>query len=183
MNRITASRLLLLVAPALLGATTAAAAPGDEAIHRSEGPDGVPVFSDRPAIDSRRVELGPANTFDAVEVPRVDREQDRGSGSRTTTASHEVTIESPGAEAPVRANGGSVDVVASVKPALTSGDRLELLMDGTPVAESLDGSFRIGNVDRGEHRIRVRVVNENGKVRGESPSQVIYVLRHSVLGP
>jgi uncharacterized protein (DUF427 family) len=70
-----------------------------------------------------------------------------------------------------------------VAPARAGSDRLELLMDGTVVAESRDGSFRVENVDRGEHRIRVRVVDESGGIHGESPSQVIYVKRRSVLGP
>jgi hypothetical protein len=184
MYRIAASRLLLFVALPLLGGTASAAAPeNDSMIHRSEGADGVPVFSDRAMQGSRRVELGPANTFDAVEVPRADREQDRGSGTRTTDASYGVTIDSPGAGAPVRANGGTVEVTASVEPAPAGSDRLELLMDGTVVAESRDGSFRVENVDRGEHRIRVRVVDEYGNIHGESPSQVIYVQRHSVLAP
>ncbi|MDZ7826449.1 MAG: hypothetical protein U5R48_11020 [Gammaproteobacteria bacterium] len=183
MYRIAARRLFLLVVFPLLGVTAGAAAPDDDSIHRSEGADGVPVFSDRAVDGSRPVQLSPANTFDAVEIPRADREPDRGSGTRTTKATYEVTIDSPGAEAPVRANGGIVEVTASVEPAPASGDRMELLMDGAVVAESRDGSFRVENVDRGEHRIRVRVVDGNGNVHGESPSQVIYVLRRSVLAP
>jgi|AntRauTorcE11898_2_1112593.scaffolds.fasta_scaffold13672_2 hypothetical protein len=183
MCRIAAHRLLLLVALPLLGAMAGAAGPDDPSIHRSEGADGVPVFSDRAAEGSHRVELSPANTFDAVEVPTVDREPDRDSGTRTTAATYRVAIDAPGAEAAVRANGGIVDVTASMEPAPARGDRLELLMDGTVVAESRDGSFRVENVDRGEHRIRVRVVDESGGIHGESPSQVIYVKRRSVLGP
>ena len=183
MSRIATRRLFLLVVFPLLGVTAGAAAPDDGSIHRSEGADGVPVFSDHAVDGSRPVQLNPANTFDAVEIPRAEQEPDRGSGTRTTKATYEVAIDSPGAEAPVRANGGIVEVTASVEPAPASGDRLELLMDGAVVAKSRDGSFRVENVDRGEHRIRVRVVDGNGNVHGESPSQVIYVLRHSVLAP
>jgi hypothetical protein len=172
--------LTLLVLPAL-------AAP----IYRTRDESGNPVFTDRPqGADAERVDVAPStsNVYRLPEsIPGTDpgtvAEEDLGAPEAGSSPSYTVFVAQPGVEEAVRANGGNVTVLARVEPELREGDRLELLWDGEPRGTSRDGSFRLQAVDRGEHRVAIRVLGEDGDELARSDAVTFYVLRRSVLLP
>jgi hypothetical protein len=174
--------LTLLVLPAL-------AAP----IYRTRDESGNPVFTDRPqGADPERVDVAPStsNVYrlpEAVPAPDPGTVADENLGTPEADAaappSYTVFVEQPGVEEAVRANGGNVTVLARVEPGLREGDRLELLWDGEPRGTSRDGSFRLEAVDRGEHRVVIRVLGGDGDELARSDTVTFYVLRRSVLLP
>ncbi|MEE4381443.1 MAG: DUF4124 domain-containing protein [Pseudomonadales bacterium] len=174
--------LTLLVLPAL-------AAP----IYRTRDESGNPVFTDRPqGADAERVDVAPS-TSNVYRLPEAvpatdpgtlgDEELGTPEADPAATPSYTVFVEQPGVEEAVRANGGNVTVLARVEPQLREGDRFELLWDGEPRGTSRDGSFQLEAVDRGEHRVAIRVVGADGAELARSDAVTFYVLRRSVLLP
>lgn len=156
---------------------------GEHPIYRTTGPDGGPVFTDRPgAAPAERVDLSPGNSFEPGDLPVTRPERGRAASGSTENASvYEIAIESPGADQTVRENAGNLTVVSRVEPALAAGDRLQLLLDGAPAGTSTDGVFQLTAVDRGTHQLQVRVVDTRGRVHATSAAHSFHLLRHSVL--
>jgi hypothetical protein len=165
------------------GATAADGESREPSIYRTTGPDGQPVFTDRPgAAPAERVELSPRNTFDPGDLPVTRTSSDpEDSGSSEDAPVYEVAIASPGDAETVRANGGNLTVTSSVEPELAAGDRLQLLLDGSPAGTSTNGVFDLQAMDRGEHRLQVQVIDERGRVQATSATHRIQLLRVSVL--
>lgn len=155
------------------------------AIYRTTGPDGGPVFTDRPGTaPAEPVELSPGNTFDADDLPPVPRTRESGRNedeSGQDEAAYEVAIESPGNAETIRENAGNLTITARVEPELAGTDRLQLMLDGAPAGTSTDGTFRLDAMDRGQHRLQVRVIDERGRVHATSATHTIQLLRHSIL--
>lgn len=69
-------------------------------------------------------------------------------------------------------------------PDLAAGDRLEFLVDGTPVAPpSVILEFPLYGIPRGEHVLQARVIDSTGNVASTSPATVMYVWQASLLFP
>lgn len=92
----------------------------------------------------------------------------------------------PTAGATVHDNAGDVEVVVALDPALRSsaGHRLAVALDGALLPlRSTSPRFVVGDIDRGEHRLRVLVVAADGKSLIRSDERTIYVWRASRLFP
>ena len=118
-----------LVLCLLTGAATVSA----EAF-RHIGPDGEVYFSDRPAPDSERLKLRPAQTFTLPEVSQPSAATETGVGQtkedKDKFAYAQFEIVKPSFDQGVRANDGSVTIYMSLQPALRQGDSIELIIDG-----------------------------------------------------
>ena len=97
---------------------------------------------------------------------------------------HSAAILSPADDEALRANGGQLTVSARIVPALRPGHRLQLLLDGTPKGRpQTSAQFHLTDVDRGTHRLRVRILDAAaGVVFVGKPSQ-FHLLRHSIRHP
>ena len=63
-------------------------------------------------------------------------------------------------------------------PALGETDEFQLTLDGQPYGETTrNNSFVVREIPRGEHNIRVNVINLEGKVLASSDSVRVFVLR------
>jgi hypothetical protein len=72
----------------------------------------------------------------------------------------------------------------TIAPALASGDKVELLIDGAPVAppmKSLD--FPLSGIARGPHLLQARIIDSTGNVGSISPSSTFFVWEASRLFP
>ncbi len=88
----------------------------------------------------------------------------------------------PSAGEAVRANGGELSVEVQITPVLHSGHRAQLLLDGVPQGPSRPSPrFHLVGVDRGEHRLQVRVVDADGEILFNGKQSIFYLLRHSRL--
>ncbi|PVZ10299.1 MULTISPECIES: DUF4124 domain-containing protein [unclassified Pseudomonas] len=90
-------------------------------------------------------------------------------------------ILSPAPEGTVSHAGGEVVVTLTSEPALVPGDLFELLLDDNPVgAPGTSPVIPLTNVDRGEHRLAVRIIDIHGRVVEQTASQTFFMQRISL---
>ena len=93
-------------------------------------------------------------------------------------------IVSPADGEGLRANSGNFKVQAQIEPALRQGHRLQLLLDGNPQgAAQASLTFRLTGVDRGEHQLRLQVIDGDGGLVFAGEASTFHLLRHSKLHP
>ena len=80
---------------------------------------------------------------------------------------------------------GLLDVQISVQPAIASGHRLRLYLDGQSVngVPARATSFTIDQVFRGEHTLRAAVEDSGGRRLIESPTVRFFVQQTSIQNP
>jgi hypothetical protein len=97
---------------------------------------------------------------------------------------YDIEIVSPTDQEAVFNDSGDFSVRTSVVPDLAMGDRLELLVDGTPVAPpSPILEYPLNGVTRGEHVLQARIIDSTGNVASTSQPSVVYVWQASLLFP
>ena len=83
-----------------------------------------------------------------------------------------------------RANSGNLAVRAETQPELLQGHRLRLLLDGNAQSPAqASPAFRLTGVERGEHQLRLQIVDDDGTLVFEGESSAFHLLRHSKLHP
>ena len=97
---------------------------------------------------------------------------------------YDIDIVSPADLSTVFDNSGDFSVRMTVVPDLEAGDRLEFLVDGTPVGPpSPILEIPLQGIPRGEHVLQARVIDSTGNVGAMSPPSVVYVWQASLLFP
>ena len=100
------------------------------------------------------------------------------------TGRYDVDIVSPGDLATVFSDSGDFSVRTKVVPDLAAGDRLEFLLDGTPIGPpSPILELPLYGITRGEHVLQARIIDSTGNVASVSPASVVYVWQASLLFP
>lgn len=157
---------------------------GAEEIYVTRDAEGNPVFTDRPGTTpSERVDLRAPNVYEAQSIPEPEPRPARRGRDTEEGIRYTVRITQPGHKEGVRAPDGQVAVTVEVEPGLRRGHRLELLLNGSPVASSgSGGSFTIETFDRGENDLSARVV-DGERTLAESDTTTFYLLRRSLLQP
>ncbi len=149
-------------------------------IYKRTNPDGSVEFTDVPRSDEEKpVPLSPMSTFKATPAPRSVTSNTRADSKKYSA----ISVTSPANEATIRDNTGTVKVSVSLSPALRSGHKLVLLVDGAQKGESTSGSFTLDNLDRGSHSLMAQVVDKAGKTLISSAPVTIYLFRQSVIRP
>ena len=84
----------------------------------------------------------------------------------------------------LRANSGNFEVRAQIEPDLRQGHHLHLLLDGeSQGATQAPLTFRLTGVERGEHQLRLQVIDDDGGLVFEGEPSTFHLLRHSKLHP
>jgi hypothetical protein len=97
---------------------------------------------------------------------------------------YNVDIVSPADLATVFSDSGDFTVRTTVAPDLAAGDRLEFLVDGTPIGPpSPILELPLYGITRGEHVLQARVIDSSGNVASVSQASVVYVWQASRLFP
>ncbi len=95
---------------------------------------------------------------------------------------YRIRLTEPAQGATVRDNNGQLNLNIALEPDLLADHRVELLLDGKVIRTvGGGGSFALDNLDRGEHLVQARVIDENGKVLASSAKRTVYLHRHSQL--
>lgn len=93
----------------------------------------------------------------------------RSSGGNYTAGSPVLSVTSPSNGEVIRNNEGVVTVSGSATNVMP-GSRVELLMDGNPIATGVNNlSATLTNVDRGDHTVVVRVTTSSGQTISSNP--------------
>ena len=84
----------------------------------------------------------------------------------------------------LRANSGNFEVRAQIEPELRQGHHLRLLLDGDPQgAAQASSTFQVTGVERGEHQLRLQIVDDGGGLVFAGEPSTFHLLRHSRLHP
>lgn len=138
----------------------------------------VPVFSDTPSPGATQITVQEANRMLAVtptELPKLKKE---------APVSYKVRIVLPADQDSVRDNNGTVYVQGQVTPVFAQGLRVQLYLDDQAVNEpSANANFILHNVERGEHQLRISLLDQSGAVIAQSNSITFFMHRASVIKP
>lgn len=138
---------------------------------------GVLVFSDSPRSGAEEVKTKTGNIIKStstIEAEVLDITPKR------TIEKYEIEISTPKNNATIRDNTGSVFISGGIKPRFKDGLEVQLMLDGDlydkPQKHSM---FSLRNVNRGEHNIKMLLLDETGKVIATSESVTFYMHRAS----
>ena len=94
---------------------------------------------------------------------------------------YQVSINIPKDNSTIRDNTGSVYIQGSIKPIFKRGLKIQLILDDAPYQEpQTDTRFSLRDINRGEHQIKMQLLNEKGKVIALSEAITFYMHRASV---
>lgn len=153
------------------------ALPANAQIYKYTDASGNTVYSDHApdGVQAQPVELPPLNSVQpqAPSAPSSDT-----SSSEPARNAYEV-LELTGlpTEEALRANNGTFTVSVLIKPRLQPPHQLRLLLDDAPYGQPSNVPIlQLVNVDRGEHRLAVQVINGETIIQ-QSPAVVFTVQR------
>ena len=173
MNRILLAICLIFTAGS---ATTAP-------IYVTKDKDGNSVFSDQKSESSEEVKLKEPTLYspsefikdyeEVMSVPALEEPV----GFKYQT----LTVASPGDEASIRDNTGSLELLFVIKPGIQTGHNIALMMDGEKHSNVAGtGSLMLENIDRGTHEFYLEVVRaaDNSTIQ-TGPATSVTVLRYA----
>ncbi len=168
-------KLLLFI---LLGITLAAPVhPNTAKIYVWRNEKGVLVFSDSPRPGAEEVKTKPGNVIQSstsVDTKVLDIKPQQ------TTEKYEISINTPKNNATIRDNTGSIYIAGGIKPRFKVGLEVQLILDDKPYQKPQKHSmFSLRDIDRGEHKIKMLLLNEEGKVIASSIPVTFYMHRAS----
>ncbi|WP_371374139.1 DUF4124 domain-containing protein [Thalassotalea aquiviva] len=100
---------------------------------------------------------------------------------RVMSEEYHVEITQPEDHSTIRDNSGSIYISGRVAPVFKQGHKVRLLLDGKQHSEPQTRSvFILRDVDRGEHKIKLELLNNKGKVIASSEERTIYLHRARV---
>lgn len=136
------------------------------------------VFSDSPQLGAEEVTLTsrpnivPATESTYTPTKKLEQEQ------------YEVSIIQPEDQSTVRDNTGSVYVSGRISPMFKRGLRVRLLVDGQSQSDSQNNTvFILRDIERGEHKLQLELLDQNGKIIATSPTSTFYLHRASQIKP
>ncbi|AZD45838.1 DUF4124 domain-containing protein [Pseudomonas chlororaphis] len=155
-----------------------AALPAAAQIYRYTDAHGNTAYSDQPPAGApgQAVELAPLNRIEAprpLTPPGVDPVQTPPSRAPAYTTLELSGVPDGGV---VRANNGTFEVEVRLQPPLLNEHRLRLLLDDQPYGQPGNlPNLQLVNIDRGEHRLAVQVL-DGERVVQQSP-QLTFTLQ------
>ena len=138
--------------------------------------EGTLVYSDSPKPGAEEVTVKDPNiSSSSIDTSILDLTPKKISNK------YQVEITQPEENATIRDNTGSVYVSGRIKPIFKRGLSINLLLDGQPYLKPQTHSmFVLRNIDRGEHKIKMELLDEKGKVIASSDPITFYMHRASV---
>lgn len=184
----TVLSITLLLLAGLFAAENSARAEDRTIVYRTEDEQGRPMFSDRGAADAQKIKVRETMTFPAGAFKKPDSSFPYvGIQSKPSKIQHEydtLVIRQPQDDAAIRSNSGNVTVEADLSPSLYPNHRLQLVMDQQVYATNQGAVFKLLNLDRGVHVLRLQIVDvDDDRVIKASEPISISILRPSVLHP
>ncbi|MEW6981017.1 DUF4124 domain-containing protein [Colwelliaceae bacterium 6471] len=159
--------LLSLAAPVLATSTK---------IYVWRNEEGVLVFSDSPKPGAEEVDV----KTDTTVIPSVDTSI-LDITPKAIEEKYIVEITQPENNATVRDNTGSVYVSGRIKPIFKRGLKIQLYLDNKPYDKPQTHSmFALRDIVRGEHQVKMDLVDQKGKVIASSKVITFYMHRASV---
>lgn len=150
-------------------------------IYRNYNANGVVEFSDQPKPGGEPVKIPTLPTYQAPPRPRVIPSTSRKKQQKDKAWRYRsIKIEQPKSDSVIRNNAGQLNVKVQLQPALTraAGHQIHYYLNGKRVMTSSNTSVTLNSVDRGTHKLHVRVVDETGRKLIESRRISFTMLRY-----
>ncbi len=137
---------------------------------------GALVFSDSPKAGAEEIEITNKQTIiTSVDTSILDITP------RVIQEEYQVEITQPEDHATIRDNSGSIYISGRVAPVFKRGFKVRLIINGKLHGEPQTRSvFILRDVDRGEHKIKLELINNQGKVIASSKERTVYLHRARV---
>jgi hypothetical protein len=169
-------KILLLILLALSIATPVYSSSAKIYVWRDE--TGVLVYSDTPRPGAEEVKTKKGNIIKSstnIETQILDIK------SKKIKEEYQVEINHPKNNSTIRDNTGSIYISGSIKPIFKRGLKIQLMIDDKPhLTPQTHTMFSLHNIDRGEHQIKMKLLNEKGKVIASSKVITFYMHRASL---
>lgn len=138
---------------------------------------GVLVFSDSSRAGAEEVSVkNQANIMPSTNTSILDIKP------KIIDNNYTLDITQPENNATVRDNTGSVHITGRIKPIFKSGLNIQLNLDGRPYGKPQNHArFALRNVDRGQHQIKMDLLDQTGKVIASSSVITFYMHRASAI--
>ncbi len=158
------------------------AASAQAAIYRWVDPSGTVVYSDKPVKGAKKIEVPPPPSFHLPPAPAAPAVKSK---PKSPPYYHALEIQAPADDQAMWDNAGNLRVRFHLAPPLRVplGDHVEILVDGQPRVQTTASEIELRNLDRGTHRLQVRVVDGAGRVLIRSAEIHFHLHRQSVLFP
>lgn len=137
---------------------------------------GVLVFSDSPKPGAEEVDIKEPNAVKSlIDTSILDIKP------KAIENNYQIEITQPENNATVRDNTGSAYVSGRIKPIFKRGLKIQLYLDNSPYqAPQTHTRFVLRDIDRGEHQIKMALLDDKGKVIATSSPVTFYMHRMSV---
>jgi len=171
-------RFLLLILLALSIAIPVNVQASSAKIYVWRNEKGELVYSDTPRPGAEEVKTKPGNVIKSstkVETQVLDIK------TKEISEEYQVVIDIPKDNSTIRDNTGSVYIQGSILPIFKRGLKIQLILDDKPYQKPQNHTkFSLRDIDRGEHKIKMKLFNEKGKVIALSKPITFYMHRASV---
>lgn len=142
--------------------------------------EGVLVFSDAPQSNK-------AEEIKLTTKPTVIPSENTDVLNPVSESQHQIhtrfaiNITQPSHESTVRDNTGSVYVSGGISPNFEPGHQVRILLNGKQQGKNLGRATQIlRNVNRGEHKLKMELLDKTGKVIASSEEVTFFMHRSSV---
>ncbi len=136
------------------------------------------VYSDTARPGAEEVKTKPGNIIKSsthVETQVLDI------NTKKIDNNYQVAINIPKNNSTIRDNTGSIYIQGSIKPIFKRGLKIQLILDDEPYQKPQNHTkFSLRNIDRGEHQIKMKLLDEKGKEIALSKPITFYMHRASV---
>jgi len=138
--------------------------------------NGVLVYSDSPKPGAEEIQVkSPNKMLSSIDTTVLDITP------KAIEEKYQVEITQPVNKATIRDNMGSVHISGRIKPIFKQGLTVQLQLDKQPYGKPQNHSmFVLRNVERGEHQLKIDLINDKGKVIASSKLTTFYMHRASV---
>jgi len=180
MKPILRERIVVALACAALALAAVAAAgetykwvDKDGKVHYSDKP----MAGTKPVAEAEKVELKPVNEVSSTATPppemAVNNNEQPAEPLDSATSYTSMKITNPKAGDTIRGSGIGITIAVELNPGLGGDDKIEYLLDGKVVAQS------IPYVERGLHAVSARVVDPNGQTKIEASAVTFQVFQNN----
>ena len=150
-----------------------------EEVYREVNDEGVPTFSDQAVPGAEPITLRKPSIFTDTTYQQSQLKQRSDDSLTPMKMDYSLLVTNPLDDSVVRDNAGNLNLTISISPSVQSGHSAELLMDGTKIRDVQgNGIIALTNVDRGTHAFNIRIIDKEGNVVTDGPSNKISILRY-----
>ncbi|MFY0729572.1 DUF4124 domain-containing protein [Pseudomonas sp. NFX15] len=153
--------------------------PATAQIYKYTDANGATAYSNQPpdGVSAQPVELPPLNSVERQPPADADPASEPPRQGQPPKAYEVLTLTGLPTTENLRANNGSFIVNVQIEPGLQDQHLLRLVLDDQPYGQPGNvPTLQLVNIDRGEHRLAVQVI-EGEKVVQQSPTVNIIVQR------